>query len=216
MTLKRIFAALCALSACAAPAAAQTVMQLPRNDVSAKLGWSGSKYAELEPYDRWHSSLFSGLSAGHYWIDHLKTEVEVGWFSRVNSGTYAQQQTEAGAAFVRIDYRIQTYSMSISQLYQFGRNAWVHPFVGAGADINSVRTLEDRPAQSAYLLSQPQRSISLPAQIETHNAVRLRPVARVGVKVYASEHAFFTTEWKLGFGGGFEHVIWNTGVGVDF
>ena len=52
---------------------------LPRVDVAAATGWFAADRSIRGDgcCSSWSSSLFKGLSAGYYWTEHLKTEVEL-------------------------------------------------------------------------------------------------------------------------------------------
>src|SRR6266699_7129869 len=158
-------------------AGAQSAPPLPKNDMTMSIGWFGAQYPGLERYNRWHQSLFSGAGGGHYWTDHLKTEVEAAWLSHVSVDSYEQENLDGATAYVRTGYRFQNVNLSLGQIYQFGENAWVHPYVGAGADIDYLRTAEDRPAQLAQLASATtaSRSISVAKSSERDTSVRTRP-----------------------------------------
>jgi hypothetical protein len=205
----------------AATAQAQTAAPLPKNDVTVSVGWLGSKYPGLERYNRWHQSLASGAGFGHYWNDHFKTEVAAAWASRVRVDGYESAVLPDGTVYFRTDYRFHSAKLSIGQLYQFGENAWVHPYLGAGVDLDYLRSTEDRPEQSvpAYGPGSPSGSaklVSLPKISERDTSVRARPFVKGGFKMYASDNMYFTTEWKLGVGDGLQHALWATGFGVDF
>lgn len=193
--------------------------RLPRNDAALSLGWFGAEHLQLDRYDRWHGTLFAGLAGGHYWTDHLKTEVEAAWLSRVNFESYENVFVNGTPTYAESSYRIQHVKLSIGQSYQFGRNAWVHPFVGAGVDVDRVHIVEDRPAQfrSIYVSAdRTSRTIQIPARSESETTVRAHPFVKTGLKMYASERGFFTTELRLGLRSGLDQVLWKIGAGVDF
>jgi hypothetical protein len=211
--------ALTMIGGAAVNAGAQAVTSLPRNEMTISIGWLGAKYPGLERYNRWHQSVFSGAGGGHYWNDHFKTEVEAAWMSHVAADSYEPEIVSGGTAYVRSGYGFQTVRLSVGQLYQFGENAWVHPYLGAGADVDYLRTTETRPEQTASVFptgSSTSRSVVVPGAFEREAGVRTRPFVKGGFKMYASDRVFFTTEWKFGIGDGVQHVLWKTGFGVDF
>ena len=84
-----------------------------------------------------------------YWTDHHKTQVD---FSATNGASVysserivvsPQQQT-----FVTTVTSHESQRVSLTQLYQYRRNEWVHPFLGAGLDI--VREQSSRHDNPAY------------------------------------------------------------------
>jgi hypothetical protein len=204
----------------AATAYAQTSsIQLPRQDASLTLGWSGSRYPRVEPYDnRWHQSLLAGAEYGRYWTAHAKTEVEAAWFSPVDFTAYEVQTVSGGTTYFRTDYRFQDARLSFAQLYQFGENQWVHPYAGLGVNLDYRRQVEDRAPQVVPVNGSGRTidTVLVPGESENESSVRAHPFAKVGFKMYASDRAFFISEWKFGFGSGLQHVLWKTGVGFDF
>ena len=54
-------------------AAAQTAPPT-ENDIIVSSGWAGAEHDTHDYRRRWHGNLLVGLSVGHYWTDHLKTE----------------------------------------------------------------------------------------------------------------------------------------------
>ncbi len=200
------------------PSRGEAQVELARNDTTLSVGWAGSEYA-LSDYDRWRGSLFLSVTGGHYWTDHLKTEIEAGWSSRVNDETYELVTVRNVPSYGRATYRIRDDRLTVGQSYQFGRNAWAHPYVGAGADLIRRRTMLDRPAQTTYPNSpstRPAPWIDIPAFRASETQVLVRPFIKTGVKMYASERMFFLTELKLGFAPDLDHALWKLGLGFDF
>ena len=108
----------------------------------------------------------------------------------------------------------------MGQYYQFGRNNWVHPYVGAGADIIRRNIAIDRPMQTGYTyFNQPGRppaTVVIPALQTIESKVMVRPFVKTGAKMYTSEKTFFVTELKLGFDRDLADVLWKVGLGFDF
>ena len=201
------------------PAWSEAQVTLPSNDAVVSIGWAGSEN-RLSDYDRWRASPFLGISGGHYWTDYLKTEVEAGWHSATNSGTYQELVIDGLRTSARSMYRIRDASLAIGQSYQFGRNDWVHPYVGAGADVIRRNIALDRPAQPGYAYntppSRPPAEVVIPELRISETNVLVRPFIKTGAKMYASERMFFLTELKLGFAPDLDHVLWKLGMGFDF
>ena len=184
---------------------AQPNVPLSRHDVTISTGWIGAGYHNLEEYRRWHGSVFGGLSLGQYWTDNLKTDVEAGWLSTVKSENYEPVQTAAGRSFARELAVMKDLRLSLSQSVQFGRNAWVHPFLAAGVDVDYLRSIRDRPAQQGVAATR-----------VSERDLRLVPFVKGGFKIYASDRAFIVQEFKFGVADGLDHALWKTGVGIDF
>jgi opacity protein-like surface antigen len=198
------------------------VPQLPRNDVTVSTGLINAQYRQTaDVYDRWHGGVFGGINLGHYWTDHYKTEVEAGWLSTAKSHSYELLAIGADRAYVQSEYLFKDLRLSLSQSVQFGRNAWIHPFLGAGVDLDYLRSTEDRPPQISTIFvttasTRDNRSVSVPGLRERETTLRAVPFAKGGFKIYVSDRAFLVQEFKFGFANGVDHVLWKTGVGIDF
>ena len=203
--------------ATAVGASAQTApATLPANDAIFAIGWAGADH-EILDQERWHGSLLVAVSGGHYWTDHLKTEVDASWTGNQRGDIYENIERQGGYTYALWDYRANDIRIGVSQLYQFGRNAWVHPYVGAGADIVRREVSLDRAAQSRTVFSQNQSlPVTLAAASERKSTVFAHAVIRSGLKMYVTEKAFFNTELKVGLRRDVDHVVWKLGMGVDF
>ena len=141
----------------------------------------------------------------------MKTEVEAAWLSRVHAYSYERLTIDGATADVASEYTFHTTKLSVAQVYQFGRNAWVHPFIGAGADVDWLRTAENRPApgRSVYFVNGQTKTI--PVVHEADKAVLFHPFVKTGFKWYLSERASFISEWKFGSTRGFNMRSGNPG-----
>ena len=211
--------ALLTILLCGAPglAAAQTAPEtLPRNDVTISLGWAGAEH-NVHDERRWHGSLLVGASAGHYWTDHLKTEVDAGWTSPRGREIYDTIVQQGGLTYALSDYRAHDIRFGIVQLYQFGRNDWVHPYVGLGADIvRRQGTLERVPQSRTVYVQGRNIPVTIPEATERMTNVFAQAVVKAGLKMYVSEKTFFNTELKFGVSSDVDHMVWKFGMGVDF
>jgi opacity protein-like surface antigen len=199
-------------------AAAQTVAAtLPDNDFIISAGWAG---AEHKIYDQrhWHGSLLVAATGGHYWTDHLKTQVEASWNSPRTREVFETIERGGGSTFALSDYRAHDTRLGVVQIFQFGRNEWVHPYVGVGADVVRRVASMDRPRQSRTVFFPPDRTIpvEIPAASEHTTTVFAHAVLKTGLKMYVSEKAFFNTELKFGVRRDVDHLVWRFGIGVDF
>ena len=156
----RVFLAVLICGVTPAWAAAQTAAAtLPDNDTIVSIGWAG---AEHKIYDqrRWHGSLLVGAE----WRPLLDRPSE-------NRGRGELEQPSRRARSIEnIERRAATHTRSLitarttcasasSQLYQFGRNEWVHPYVGIGADVVRRAASLDRLPQSRTVFVPPNRNI---------------------------------------------------------
>jgi hypothetical protein len=198
---------------------------LARADFTASIGSFAAKRADASEYDDWTHSLFAGLGGGYYWTDHLKTEVDVSSNGRAEAyGTEAAGVPGSPQSSVFLEHVYQSFTASVGQSYQFGRNAQFHPFVAAGVDIERLRHETERPAQSVAIYTRSPLNpavpvvsqIQVPALTRTETAVTVSPYAAAGFKAYFTERGFFRTDLKVSARSGIERVIWRVGFGVDF
>jgi outer membrane protein W len=207
--------AVVATEICVVPAQAQTAPTPPPAvtqrglDLAGYLGWFNANKSGISLYNDWYHSLSGGLSLGYYWTDHVKTEIDVGRTSEAEIVGYGPVGNGPLSAPTEHYYRNVTFS--VIQAYQFSRNAWVHPYLGAGLDLDWERHREERPA---VLSARP----GLIAGSRTDPSTNVHPkVAAVGgIKAYVSPHAFFRTDLKFTGARQFDQVIWRWGFGVDF
>jgi opacity protein-like surface antigen len=198
-------------------ASAQTLSAtLPANDTIIAVGWAGSAH-EVHQQRPWHGSLLVAHRVGRYWTDHLKTEIEGSWTSPHSSDVYEPIERQAGYTYALSEYRAHDVGVGVSQIYQFGRNEWVHPYLGAGVDITRRKTSLSRAAQTRAIAVQNRTwPVDIPAARERATKTFASAVLRTGVKMYVSERAFIDTEFKLGLRHDVDRVIWRLGVGLDF
>ena len=131
----RVFLAVLMCGVTPAWAAAQSVAAtLPDNDAIIAIGWAGAEH-KIHDDRQWHGSLLVGVSGGHYWTDHLKTEVDANWNTSAGMRSIENIARDGGYTYALSDYRAHDTRIGVVQLYQFGRNEWVHPYIGVGADV---------------------------------------------------------------------------------
>jgi outer membrane protein with beta-barrel domain len=204
--------ALIALMLTALPGVARAQQPPPLDgfDVAASIGlFTADRSDRSDCCSSWSGSLFRGLSGGYYWTDHLKTELELGFPGPTEGYSFASVPGSRGAFVTVEDERTYTGArFSLSQAYQFGRNAMFHPYASAGVDIDRERVDLERRTFGA----------SPVATVETSSSttVHMRPFAGAGFKAYLSERTFFRGELKLDIADRLTQVVWKAGVGVDF
>lgn len=169
----------------AGAARAQTLPSpLARTDFAASIGSFSADRADEGSYDQWSHSWFRGLSGGLYWTDHLKTELDVAWAGTAE--TYGVERADLPGFAPYTQFSVRHYyrnlTVSAAQLYQFGRNARMHPFVAAGVEVDRELHESDRPEQTfrSYSGNQPTQSITIPAWHRTETTVHARPFAAAG------------------------------------
>jgi hypothetical protein len=197
-------------------AAAQAGVSLPANDAIISIGWAGADH-HVQDQRRWQGNLLIGVSGGHYWTDHLKTEVEASWNSPRKHEVYENIERQGGYTYALSDYRAFDLRAGVAQLYQFGRNEWVHPYVGVGADMVRRASSLERATQSRTIFLQNRSvSVDIPAATERKTMVFAQAVLKTGLKMYIGEKTFFNTELKFGVRRDVDHLVWKMGMGFDF
>jgi outer membrane protein W len=214
MRSTRALAAIVAVLALAAPAAAQTSSgRLARADAAGALGWFNARKVvpDANSYDNdWYNrSLYGGGSAGWYWTDNWKTELEAGATTEADLRATQLDTVNGRLTTFYSTYQFSTRRIAVGQHYQFFRNAWVHPFVGGGLDL-AWETIDRYDEQ--YSSAGPSR-IEHPERSEFH----ARPFATLGLKAYMTQRGFFRTDLKfVAASHGLEEVTLRLGLGIDF
>jgi hypothetical protein len=217
MKLRILLLAIGAAAVCA-PVHAQDVIRRPliRADTWAGLGWHHARLAEAGEYDDWyHRSLSGTAGAAWYWTDHLRTEIDIGATSGgqvfVSGPVLIDGQPAGRYGFIRQ----RTRTLGLTQHYQFFRNAWFHPYIGAGLDV--VHETKDERFEALQIFDPFGRSrIIEPAQEESSRRFVARPAASFGFKAYLSPRAYFRSDARIGVRTQIEDVIVRFGFGVDF
>jgi hypothetical protein len=216
MKLRIVFLAI-GVAALARPVDAQGIIAGPlaRADAWAGLGWHHARIAEAGEYDDWYHRSASGTAgAGWYWTDHLRTEIDIG----VTSGGQVfvfdpvilnGQQT---GRYGFITHRTRT--VGLTQHYQFFRNAWFHPYIGAGLDL--VRETKDERFEALQVFDRFGPRVIEPAHEESSREFMMRPAASLGFKAYLSPRAYFRSDARIAARKQIEDVIVRFGFGVDF
>jgi hypothetical protein len=202
-----------------APGHAQaTQPDLPRGDVTFLTGWLRADRDELAPqvYRTWYSEWFGSAGAGVYWTEHLKTEVDAGGAGEHR--LFGSERMELGAGVARYIYSthyVSSRTVSVTQSWQFLHNAWVHPFVGVGLDLDWQR----RRTESETFLTTPTTNFrNDPERLpdETERSVKARAVFSTGFKAYVTRRTFLRTDMRMGIRTGLDTFRWRFGGGFDF
>jgi len=211
---------------CASSAAARQAADIPpapmRGDVHVVIGWQNLRMDPSEdgfgPNDNWSNSiLFGGAGAGWYWTEHLKTQVDFGGGTEAEHYRYRQLTLNGQQASEISQVHVQQQSLAISQQYQFFRNQWFHPHLGAGVDIGrETRTARYEPIFAFDPALRITRQIA-PARVEpSRTRTVVRPFVQTGFKAYMTRRAFFTSDVRLMARGGIDEVLFRFGFGIDF
>jgi hypothetical protein len=188
-------------------------------DAAVYVAWFRGNRGEIggDTFRDWYTTPLWSAGVGHYWTEHIKTEVD---FAVTGRGNLVSFEDLHGEPFVsRAEYRDHSYrihTLSLIQTYQFQHNAWVHPFVGAGLDLDwerrtvdgSVQVIDSRGDQTTYS--------SEPLPQEAHSRFIARAVAMAGFKAYVTRNAFLRTDLRASVTDGLDQVAWRFGFGWDF
>lgn len=195
--------------------------EAPKWDLSATAALFNASPAENDNAyrDDWYFDGRYAVTAGHYWTQHLKTEVE---YAVSGEGSIYNQVyvTPPGGLY---GYPLSSESFyrleqgAIRMVWQFGDNAWVHPYLSGGLVVDRERRRTFVPEQYQYpagrtnpLLITPQVN---PAPSYEH---RLGYSIGAGVKLYLAPKAFFTTGANVTHSKPARTVSLLAGFGFDF
>ena len=109
-------------------------------------------------------------------------------------------------------------TVGATAMYQFFDNQWVHPFVGAGAELVRERHLAGALPASTIRFSTAVPSLSLPSVPAVDTITySVRPIVTGGFKFYVSPHAFVRTDVRTTLSADRPLAWqWRGGVGFDF
>ena len=217
-----VLAAAALLLASSAPVLAQNdgaARPLMKGDVSGTVAWVATDRGEFTDYNDWRSQAGFSLGAGWYWTDHLVTRVEVSATTRETVYSPVPYSVVGfPTVYIPTRRRFSTERVGVVQLYQFRRNEWVHPFLGAGVDAvwDRMETEED-PVYAFDPITRQQRLTRPGVSHGERTTVTARGVLTGGVKAYVARKAFFLTDLRVSLGrDGTEDVHWRFGMGFDF
>lgn len=211
--------------AAASPAGAQqpptvslTAAGAPRWDAGGYVGWRGGNKSDIAPeWNQWYDSADFGASAGYYWTTHLK--VDFGLSTTTAGAVFVQENIPAPGKPFPItsygEYRFRTTSLTGGLLYQFGENAWFHPFLGGGVGL--VREHARLEFQSQLPCDRFGCAPPLPLD-DDDVSYRALPFATAGFKWYMTPRAFVRSEVSTAFSRAHvvDAVTWRIGIGADF
>ena len=194
----------------------------PRADFHAVIGWQNLRQDRgddtFETFNNWSNGIFyGGAGAGWYWTDHVKTQVDFGAGTLGRHYRYRPLTINGVQTGTSSRVAVRQSSVALSQQYQFFRNQWFHPHVGAGLDIaRETRREEFQPVFVFDQVTRTTRQVS-PARVDGPSRDTIvRPFGELGFKAYMTRRAFFTGDTRLMFRGGIDEVLFRLGFGVDF
>ena len=189
-----------------------------RFDAAGYIAWLRANRGGIggQTFRDWFATPRLSLGIGRYWTQHLKTEAELAITGQGNLVSFEELESEPAVS--RYLYRDHTYrirTLSFVQAWQFRRNAWIHPFLGAGIDVDWERRTVETSLQVSDNRAEPAFTVvALPR--ETRTEVIPRAVAVAGLKAYLTRSAFFRTDVRASFRESVDQVAWRFGIGWDF
>jgi Outer membrane protein beta-barrel domain len=212
------FLTLCVPGAWAqSPTSSQPVSRV---DVTGIVAWLNADRSEftLDRYNTWDNRVaFGGAGVGWYWTDNLKTEFDGGISSRVTHRVNNYTTDANRTTIVEGEYRFATRRVGLAQHYQFGRNAWFHPWVSAGVDFTWEQIDEtEGPIHIIENVTHQNRTEPGEGVLPRRTEFTARPFGALGFKTYMAPRTFFRTDMKFVFHGGVDEVLLRFGIGVDF
>ena len=189
-----------------------------RFDAAGYVAWFHANRGGIggQTFRDWFSAPRISLCVGRYWTEHLKTEAELAITGHGNLVSFEELESEPGISrYLYRDHTYQVRTLSLVQAWQFGRNAWVHPFLGAGIDVDWEHRTVETSLQVSDNRAEPTLTVeALPR--ETRTEVIARAVAVAGLKAYLTRNAFFRTDVRASFRESVDQVTWRFGIGLDF
>jgi len=187
--------------------------ELPRFDLTGTVGWFVNDREEpclISNADVNHRWVF-GADFGYYWTEHLKSEVGVSATPGGDIYVVIAGQPTPGrpAPFITGRLHVQDVRVVAQQIYQFGRNAWVHPYLGAGVIVQYETTKlsfdEIYGAPPGVALPPAMRDVT----------TRVKPVFSAGLKGYVAPRTFLRGDFRASPWSESRDFSLSIGLGVD-
>lgn len=219
-TLQTLGATLGALLIAATPRVAAQSADLPRADVSGSLGSQSVSTGESSLYGggrRWSGGFHGSASAGWYWTEHLKTEIDFGARTKGRVFEPSAVTFNGVQTYYTTDRTFSRRTLGVAQQYQFFHNVWFHPYLGAGANLAWERSL--RHASPAFAYDPQTRTTRMITPERTESAkttLFAEPFVQSGFKAYMTPRTFFRSDLRVAFRSGIDDVIVRFGFGFDF
>jgi hypothetical protein len=148
---------------------------------------------------------------GRYWTPHVKTELSINPPAEWTSGI---DLSVPGVPFLTAYRTVKLTFVTPTLTYQFRDNAFLHPYVSAGAriGIGTVRTVQPFETVTINKIT-----YTVPTIDEESRTVQVRPFVAVGAKAYLTRRTYVRPEALLAFSeAGMAQILLRLGLGVDF
>jgi len=189
-------------------------------DAAGQLALLNRNKSDLSSWDQWYSAAAVNGSAGYYWTPHFKTEFEIGTAGAGTiDGDEAIPVPGSTFPFPRYrDHRLNETTFGGAAIFQFFDNQWIHPFIGAGAELVREHHVADALPAQTIRFSTAVPMLQLPAVPAIDSVTyAARPLVTGGAKFYIAPRAFLRTEVRTAFSTTRPLAIeWRGGVGFDF
>ena len=202
-----------------APALAQPAAPVARADLSGTAGWLVVNQENLGPYNGndWQSSLFVAATGGWYWSDHLKSELEFGAGTESTAYRYRQIVIDGRPNTEVVESTSSRRTLTLSQQYQFFRNAWFHPHVAGGLNVTFERVTDHTNPVFGYDDESRAGRVVQPERTDgPRTDVAVTPFVATGFKAYMTQRGFFRSDLRVTLRDGVDDVVVRFGFGVDF
>lgn len=139
--MRKIYCSFLILIATAAPSAAQTPSPRPRFDTAFTAGLMSARMPEIdEPYyQNWYEQGRYAGSIGYYFTKNLKAEFEHAWSGEGSRQIFSYAPADGRPYPFPVEQSFQLQQSTLRLVYQFRDNAWVHPYLSAGAVLDIER-----------------------------------------------------------------------------
>jgi hypothetical protein len=206
------------LGASALAQPASTAAPVARADTAGSIAWLSEQRDTpgILRVSRRHRNVRAAASAGWYWTDHLKSEIDFSVGRRGSDYRSEQIVINGLPAYVNTESEFSRRTLGLSQQYQFFRNAWFHPHLAAGAHITWERITERTQPVVVFDRPGPGRVIADEQVSGPRTDVTVRPFVAAGFKAYVLPRAFFRSDLRAGFRSGLDEVMVRFGFGIDF
>lgn len=170
--------------------------------------------------DDWYFDGRYAASIGHYWTEHLKTELE--YAISGEDSIYRQEFRQVPGVPYPYPYGVEVFHRleqgAARLVWQFGENTWVHPYVSAGLVVDRDRSRIYAPAQFQNPSGRPGEIVLVTPEMNSAPTFDYRVGYSIGggVKVYMTPNSFFTTGANITHSKPARTVSVLAGFGVDF
>ena len=188
-----------------------------QRDFTGGLGlWHGGGFPAADRDVPASSAAWGGGSIGYYWSDHLKSEMQVG---RTSRHSVFMSVLAAAPTYMKDDGR--TTNVTLGQSYQFRLNAWWHPEVTAGIELDWEHRREETVVYGGPVTSRGTKSPTGAYVVSStlrhqERVLSVRPFIGTGFKRYLSQRMFVRFAAQASGRRGIDNTSARLGLGLDF